>query len=164
MKKVVMLSALAAFALVAAACGVSDDGHSEHMAAGSSEKHMEGVVPGSEADADDATREVIVEASDDLEFDPGSIEVKAGEVITFIVRNTGSAQHEFVLGDRAYQEMHEDMGGDHEMDSMRNAVVVAGGETEEITWSFEESGEVLFGCHEPGHYKGGMFGTITVAG
>lgn len=43
-----------------------------------------------------------------------------------------------------------------------NAVTVRPGETKELTWKFGETGEVLFRCHEPGHYNGGMVGTIVV--
>jgi uncharacterized cupredoxin-like copper-binding protein len=39
---------------------------------------------------------------------------------------------------------------------------VAPGETEEITWTFTDAGGTLYGCHEPGHYEGGMVGSIEV--
>jgi uncharacterized cupredoxin-like copper-binding protein len=84
--------------------------------------------------------------------------------VTFVVRNVGDIDHEFVLGDDAYQDMHEgDMEeSGHPMDGMRNAIVVEPGESAELTWSFDEAGEVLYGCHEPGHYEGGMVGKIEV--
>ena len=119
-----------------------------------------GSVPGAPAEASEATKEVEVAAFDQLRFDPASIEVSAGAVVTFVVTNEGKREHEFVLGDADYQEAH---GGDmaHDM-SMGNAVTVAPGETEELTWRFEESGEVLYGCHVSGHYDGGMVGKIEV--
>jgi uncharacterized cupredoxin-like copper-binding protein len=124
---------------------------------------MEGTVLGGAADPGEATRE-IVEASDDLRFDPPSVEVGVGEVLTFVVRNLGKIDHEFVLGDQAYQDMHEaDMEGDADMMEMGNAVTVAPGETKELTWRFDNAGEVLYGCHEPGHYEGGMVGSVEVS-
>jgi uncharacterized cupredoxin-like copper-binding protein len=45
---------------------------------------------------------------------------------------------------------------------MGNAVKVGPGETAELTWRFDETGTLLYGCHEPGHYEGGMVGTIEV--
>ena len=86
-----------------------------------------------------------------------------GEVVTFGVRNDGDNAHEFVLGDDNYQASHEvDMaGGDHMMDT-DNAVSVGPGETKQVTWRFTNPGEVMFGCHEPGHYDGGMVGTTSV--
>lgn len=158
MRKLALIAALAATALFATACGGDD--HAAHEPAAADEHMMEGEVPGGPADPAEATKEIKVLASDTLEFEPASIEVAAGEVITFIVENPGSAHHEFVLGDAAYQEMHG--GEDHDMGHMDNAVDLPPGETAELTWRFDEAGEVLFGCHEPGHYDGGMVGTITV--
>lgn len=140
------------------------------LACGSESEAGEGEVLGAPADAADADRKVDVEASDDLRFDPSSLEVESGEVITFVVQNTGEADHEFVLGDAAYQEAHEEeTAEDHDMMNMDgdasggdNAITVGPGETKELTWEFDETGEVLFGCHEPGHYEGGMVGTIKI--
>jgi uncharacterized cupredoxin-like copper-binding protein len=124
----------------------------------------EGSIPGGAANTSEADREVTVIASDDLRFDPPSIHVSAGEVVTFVVRNDGETAHEFVLGDETYQDMHEkDMTeGDQHTSGTDNAVTVGPGETAGLTWRFEQTSEVLYGCHEPGHYEGGMVGTIEI--
>ena len=44
-----------------------------------------------------------------------------------------------------------------------NAFVLQVGETKELTWTFTVAGEVLIGCHQPGHYQAGMVGKIKVA-
>lgn len=147
-------TAVAAVAMLASACGGAD--HDAHT--GSVE---EGTVPGSAAPASEADRTVEVLASDHLRFDPAVVEVEAGEAITFVVTNEGKIVHEFVLGDAAYQEEHGS-GMDHGEGGMDNAVTLAPGETAELTWRFDESGEVLYGCHEPGHYDGGMVGEVEV--
>lgn len=120
---------------------------------------------GAPADPADADRTIEVEASDDLTFEPDSIEVAAGEVVTFEVVNTGSNAHDFTLGDEAAQAEHEaemqEMAGEA-MHDEPNAIRVDAGETKELTWRFTEAGEVLFGCHQPGHYDGGMVGTVEV--
>lgn len=86
-----------------------------------------------------------------------------GDTVTFVVRNDGNTAHEFVLGDEAYQEQHADeMHGD-DMATSEGAVEVAPGETKRLTWRFTQEGEVLYGCHEPGHYEGGMVGNIRVS-
>jgi uncharacterized cupredoxin-like copper-binding protein len=41
-------------------------------------------------------------------------------------------------------------------------VELAPGEMKEVTVTFDEAGEMLYGCHEPGHYDGGVVGTISV--
>jgi uncharacterized cupredoxin-like copper-binding protein len=160
-----LLAVLLAFA--ATACGSEAD-HAGDSDVGSDESMGEmdhgGAIPGGPADTAEAEREVTVSASDDLKFDPALIEVSAGEVVTFVIRNEGETEHEFVLGDTAYQQEHEkDMAeGGHHMPEMDNAVTVEPGETAELTWRFDEAGQILFGCHEPGHYDGGMVGTIEV--
>jgi len=119
--------------------------------------------PTSDLDPSEAHRKIEVVASDALRFVPAAIDVSVGEVVTFGVRNDGDNAHEFVLGDDNYQASHEvDMaGGDHMMDT-DNAVSVGPGETKQVTWRFTNPGEVMFGCHEPGHYDGGMVGTTSV--
>ena len=155
--------AAALIVVTTAGCGSEggEAGHAGHSgnttAPGSTEM---GTVPGEAADASEADRKVTVVAFDELRFDPVSIDVSAGEVVTFVVRNDGATDHEFVLGDSDYQEMHA--RGDHYMDGMDNAVTVGPGESAEITWHFEVAGDVLYGCHEPGHYEGGMVGTIQI--
>lgn len=80
-----------------------------------------------------------------------------------MVTNAGKTKHEFTLGDEGFQMAHEEdmamdgMGGD-----APNSLVLEPGETRELTWMFTDAGEVQYGCHEPGHYEGGMVGTVMV--
>jgi plastocyanin len=74
------------FVALVAVAALAGGGCASSGADGSSGQ-MEGTVPGSAADPAEATREVVVEVSDDLQFDPSSIEVEVGEVLTFVVRN-----------------------------------------------------------------------------
>lgn len=45
-----------------------------------------------------------------------------------------------------------------------NVAPVPAGGTAELTWTFDEAGPVLVGCHQPGRYAAGMTGRITVEG
>ena len=143
---------------------MEDDDHDED-----SDDHDEFAF-GAPADAGDADRTIEVAANDDLTYDPVTIEVEAGETITFTVTNTGQAVHEFTLGDEAYQAEHEEemaemmASGETMAHDDPNTLSLEPGETGELTWHFTESGEVLFGCHQPGHYAGGMVGNIDVTG
>ncbi len=41
-------------------------------------------------------------------------------------------------------------------------ITVPPGKTRELTYTFEAHGETLAGCHEAGHYLGGMKAAVTV--
>jgi Cu+-exporting ATPase len=112
-------------------------------------------------------RTVQIEATDQLRFGPDQISVSKGETIAFVITNTGSLPHEFVIGDESVQAEHEaEMAtGEDEMDEMDDkpyAVDVPAGETVTLVYTFDEEGELIAGCHVPGHYGAGMKATITV--
>lgn len=119
----------------------------------------------------DEPREIVVTMTDDLRYDPDTIEVRAGETIRFVVTNPTPLDHDFTVGDEMTQMHHEEEmadfyghdGGDMHHRDASNAVLVAPGETAELVVTFETPGELLIGCHVPGHYEAGMRGTITVA-
>jgi uncharacterized cupredoxin-like copper-binding protein len=122
---------------------------------------------GEPADAGDADRTVEITASDEFAFDPEVVEATVGETITFRVENVGQIVHEFVLGDEDTQHEHEEemaeMSPGMAMHDEPKAISVEPGETKEITWTFTTAGEVLYGCHEPGHYDAGMVGAVQVS-
>lgn len=116
---------------------------------------------GEPAESSDADRTIEVDANDSFSFGPDNFEVSVGETIQFVITNSGSIPHDFTIGDQAAQDAHEaEMaeGGMHHGDP--NAVILEPGETKSLTWTFTEAGTVLIGCHQPGHYAGGMTGTI----
>lgn len=117
--------------------------------------------PGDRAEAD---RTIDVSALDSLLFDPDSLTVRAGETISFVITNDGKIVHEFVLGDKDYQQEHAAETSEGEgMEMGPYQIEIEPGETETLTWTFTDTGEVLYGCHEPGHYEGGMVGTVEVS-
>ncbi|CAN5869206.1 cupredoxin family protein [soil metagenome] len=121
---------------------------------------------GSPAEAADADRVIEMQATDSLTFEPAEVTVAPGETVTFRLVNQGNLVHDFTLGDQATQDEHEaEMA---EMGDMAheepNVATIPAGETIEFTWTFSESGTVLIGCHQPGHYAAGMTGQITVEG
>lgn len=120
---------------------------------------------GEAADAASADRVVEIIASDD--FDPAAIEVSAGETVMFRVMNSGAIPHDFTLGDEATRQSHaeekEEMAG-MSMPDEPNAIVLAPGETRELTWRFTEPGDLLIGCHQSGHYAAGMMAQVNVQG
>lgn len=112
---------------------------------------------GAPAKASEATRTVRIEARDVLAFDPPAITASAGETVRFIVSNAGRAVHDFSIGGPPATGGHGGMPG-----ASSNSIVLKPGETKEITWKFG-SESVEYGCHQPGHYEGGMRGQISVS-
>jgi uncharacterized cupredoxin-like copper-binding protein len=110
-----------------------------------------------------ADRVIAVTMTDAFRYEPDSFTVQAGETVTFEVTNDGAIVHEFLVGDEEQQaEFAEEMasgGGHHDGE---DGVSVEPGATERFTHTFEEAGDLLVGCHEPGHYEAGMVAPITV--
>ena len=144
--------ALALSLLALAGCGGHDD--SSHGAGAA--------VPGDPAKA---TRTVEIKSTDDLKFDPATVNVKRGETVSFKVDNPTAVDHEFVVGDAEFQEHHEEemrAMGDMVMPDEPTAITVPAGQTKTINLTFPRAGTLLYACHEPAHYPAGMKGEIKV--
>lgn len=106
-----------------------------------------------------------VTLTDGLRIEPAAMTVSAGVPVTFVITNGGAIDHEFYLGDEAAQTDHEgemqSMGG--MMHDDPNGASLKPGETKELTFTFPNPGDMLAGCHVPGHYAAGMKAAITVA-
>lgn len=118
--------------------------------------------------ADDAARTVRVTMSDDMSYQPDAFAFDAGDSVTFEVTNVGAVRHEFFIGDVAEHDEHaaemREGAGAHSDDAHANpaSISVDPGESETLTYAFEEAGQLEVGCHEPGHYEAGMRAPITV--
>ena len=156
--KNIRLAALAAFTALAAA--------GAHAAGDHAGGHGHGAEAiGKPGLAAKVTRTVKVDMTDNMRFTPEHIDVKRGETVRFIVSNSGKLKHELVLGtEKALKEHYEAMKKNPEMEHADpNQVTLAPGKTGEIVWQFTRSGEVAFGCLQPGHYDAGMKGAVRVA-
>ncbi len=161
---VIVLVLLVVIMLVTGVGGSHGPGrHATSGGAGSDTPPASGV--GEPADADEAALTIEVSTLDTMAFEPGRINVSAGETVTFVVTNTGQAVHEFTLGDAAMQQKHADMMG-HMPAGMAhdqpNSIRLQPGETKQLTWRFGDAGTLEYGCHEPGHYQAGMRGQIAI--
>jgi uncharacterized cupredoxin-like copper-binding protein len=140
-------------ALVLAACGDDSSG------------------VGGAAAASEATRTIEVTITQAKQYQPASITVAPGEVVTFKVTNAASELHEFMVGDSKAHDDHEKEMGSMSMEHMKMAdkphyVDLDAGQTKQLTWRFPEKAgaTVIYGSHVPGDYTGGLRGTITVSG
>ncbi|WP_205574748.1 cupredoxin domain-containing protein [Indioceanicola profundi] len=75
-------------------------------AAMAAQGHTPGDAVGQTAKATQATRTVEVEMGD-IFYEPASIQVKPGETVRFVVKNTGELLHEFNIGTAAMHAAHQ---------------------------------------------------------
>ncbi len=157
-----------AIALLAAACGSDEPDVATPVGgqAGDDAGEHNEFSFGEPADAADADRVIDIDADDDFSFDSDEVEVEVGETVTFRVTNVGKLPHDFTIGDSDTQDGHDVEMSEMPMDGMgtddANAMTMDPSETKDMTWTFTEAGEILMGCHIPGHYAAGMRGTITI--
>jgi uncharacterized cupredoxin-like copper-binding protein len=126
---------------------------------------------GSSADAGQAKRTVEVTITQAKQFQPSTVAVAPGEVVTFNVKNTSSDLHEFMLGDAKVHDKHDGEMADMGMASMKvadkpNLIDLDPGQTKQLTWKFptKKGATVIYGSHVPGDYTAGLKGTVTVSG
>jgi uncharacterized cupredoxin-like copper-binding protein len=111
-----------------------------------------------------AKRTVEIRMSDDMRFTPSRIEVRQGETVRLLLRNTGAVLHELVIGTPKELEEHAALmlkfpGMEHDEPYMAH---VQPGQTGEIVWAFNRAGEFDFACLIAGHFQAGMRGKFIV--
>lgn len=176
---------LAALAVLAAACGeddplaVSDENSCELEAADGA---TASTVDDHENDAvvDDHEEDAVVSVDyvvemDMLEFgyscDLPTLDL--GTVLEVRMTNIGAVEHEAVFGDLAAQnaaaaemgdastaaEDDDGHGGGHGSPTL----VLAAGESGSIVVTMDEPGDMIIGCHVPGHWDAGMRSDYVVS-
>lgn len=140
--------------------GMHADGHG-HAQGG----HMASAV-GSQGDPNNVTRTIDVELLDSmrLTFSP-ALNLKRGDVVRFVVRNTGAIRHEFSIGSAAEQDAHRAMMRQTPdmVHKDPNSVTVDPGQTQDLVWAFNGEDQVVFACNIPGHSEAGMTTSVILA-
>ena len=156
--------AFAASTLSSAAIAAPDDKtpHAEHQHGA----HEHGASPAGKAgDPAKVTRTVVVDMNDTMRFSPSAISVKQGDVVRFVVKNSGKLKHEMVIGSASELKEHAQMMAKFpEMEHAEaNQVTLAPGVTGNLIWEFDHAGKVEFACLQAGHFEAGMKGVVSVA-
>ena len=115
----------------------------------------------------DVTRTVEIDMVDSA-YEPGQLDVAVGETIKFVFTNRGEVAHDAFIGDREAQAEHEEemrSGGGHGGHGAQTggAITVEPAADGELTYTFDEPGELEVGCHQVGHYDAGMRLVIEVS-
>jgi uncharacterized cupredoxin-like copper-binding protein len=105
---------------------------------------------------------------EDITFQPATFSAQRGERVRFVFHNQGKVPHDAFIGDPAAQadherEMRQGSAGGHSMHGDSDAITVDPGKTGSLTHTFDHTGTIEIGCHQPGHYAAGMKVAVTVA-
>ena len=139
----------------------SDSAHAKKSAPVKKDQKEWGIA----GDAKTVTRTVTLNLSDSMRFTPDKIDVKQGDTIKFVIKNTGKVMHEMVIGTKKELDEHAALmvkfpGMEHEEPYMAH---VGPGKSSQIVWTFNKAGNFDFACLIAGHYQAGMVGKINVA-
>lgn len=162
MNRMKALVAAVLVGMAGAALAHGDEGHAKKSEAAVKKEQKEWGIAG---EAKAVTRTIEVSMTDNMRFTPDRIEVKQGETVRFVVKNTGKVMHEMVIGTKKDLDEHAAMmmkfpGMEHDEPYMTH---VAPGKTGEIVWTFNRVGDFDFACLIAGHYQAGMVGKIAVS-
>jgi uncharacterized cupredoxin-like copper-binding protein len=94
-------------------------------------------------------------------YQPDHFEFPEGSTVRFVVINKDPIDHEFLIGDERVQQIHEE-GTEAHHGAKPGEISIPGGGTRSTSYTFDQPGTLLIGCHLPGHYDYGMRGDIEV--
>ncbi|CAN7426515.1 plastocyanin/azurin family copper-binding protein [Trinickia sp. LjRoot230] len=121
---------------------------------------------GAPANAAQVTKTIHVQATDQMRLVFDSEDIHRGDVVKFVVMNSGAAPHEFGIADEAGAAAHrQEMAA---MPDMKhddpNVISLAPGETKTLIWRFSgpRGEKLVFSCNVPGHYEAGMATRLTL--
>ena len=162
MKYKVTLNLIAACSLLT---GVSSGiAHQEKHAPSNSVVKKEQKEWGIAGEAKAVTRTIRFNMSDNMRFTPDKIDVKQGDTIKFVIKNSGKVMHEMVIGTKKELDEHAALmvkfpGMEHDEPYMAH---VGPGKSSQMIWTFNKAGNFDFACLIAGHYQAGMVGKINV--
>ncbi|GAC1369700.1 MAG: hypothetical protein NVSMB32_14410 [Actinomycetota bacterium] len=107
------------------------------------------------------SRTIDVSMSDNS-FSPAAMALPRGQRVRFVFHNISPDSHEAVIGSAALQAQHEALMASGAMQHGSGILTVAPNGTGALDYTFTQAGQVLIGCHEPGHYAQGMRVVIDV--
>ena len=157
--KTILLAATLATSGVVLAHG--DATHAKKAAAVKKEQKDWGIAGNAKA----GMRSITITMTDNMRFTPDRIDVRQGETVKIVLKNSGKMLHEFVLGTKKELDEHAVLmlkfpTMEHDEPYMAHVPV---GKTGQIIWTFNRAGDFEFACLIAGHYQAGMVGKVKVA-
>jgi uncharacterized cupredoxin-like copper-binding protein len=156
MRKALLISATVTLAASVAGCGGSDNSGSDGKATPSAPTTAETTTQPTAASG------TITVRMSEFAFDPKNALAKAGRV-TIAAPNDGKVVHELVVLKTNADPAHLPMDGD-DVDESTNVGEIADvepGASKKVTLTLKP-GKYAMVCALPGHYKAGMYGSLTI--
>ncbi len=169
MKKTLSVLILSALPVLAFAAGSHGGGHEMKdgtMMQGHDMSSMKKVdlAMGQPGDAAKVTQTIEIVMEDTMRFTPSEINVKAGDTVRFLIKNSGKVPHEMVIGSAVEMRNHAAMM--KKMPGMKHAepnmISLNPGQKGGLVWQFTQAGTVDFACLVAGHMEAGMIGKVKV--
>ncbi len=156
------LVTLIAFVLTGTGAQAHNDSHPAKKAAPVRKEQKDWGIAG---DAKAGMRTLSITMTDNMRFTPDRIDVRQGETVRIVLKNSGKMLHEFVLGTKQELQAHAALmlkfpTMEHDEPYMAHVPV---GKSGQIIWTFNRAGDFEFACLIAGHYQAGMKGTVKVA-
>ncbi len=155
------IAATLSCAFVPYAMAHGDEAHAKNAGPVKKEQKDWGIA----GDAKLVKRTIAISMMDSMRFNPEKIDIKQGETVKFVIKNTSAnILHEFVIGTAKESAEHAELmvkfpTMEHNEPYMAH---VAAGKTGVIIWKFNKPGDFDFACLIAGHYQSGMVGKIKV--
>jgi uncharacterized cupredoxin-like copper-binding protein len=103
-----------------------------------------------------------------MHFVPDRIQVKAGELVAFVVTNPTDVAHELFIGTEADQAAHAKVhmaassGGQANIPHDGYGIYLAPHAIGMVSYRFDIARRIMLGCHLPGHWEAGMHALVIV--
>lgn len=162
MNKFMYAFVLVALPMVAVAIGTNDVSGSSGLPHDITSSHSKSTKIGRQGDLAKVNETIEIVVNDTAHFTPSLINVKAGDTVLFVVKNTGQFSHEMIIGSiselRAHAAlMQKSPTVEH---SQPNMITLNPGQQRNVVWQFTQSGKIDFACLIDWHLKFGTLGEI----
>ena len=120
---------------------------------------------GRQGDPKKITRTINLDLGDKMRFTPMEVNVRQGETIKFVVKNTAKVPQEMVLGTLSELKDRVVMLTKFPKMSVNqpNQLLVKAEQSGELVWLFSKAGEFNFACGAPTCVEAGVIGKIIVS-
>ncbi|MCC2597748.1 hypothetical protein LKR43_15540 [Pusillimonas sp. MFBS29] len=164
MNKLMLAFVLAVLPMKIVAMGANDARGSSELRHDITSSHGKSTTIGRLGDLAKVNKTVAIIVNDTTHFTPSLIDVKAGDTVLFVVKNTGKFSHEMVIGSMSELRAHAALmqKAPNVEHTQPNMITLNPGQQRNVVWQFIKSGKTDFACLIDWHLKFGTLGEIQI--